>query len=236
MSTARGSGVGRTRAQAYQNTHAFRHNKNSKKSNLLRARVNTGGLCLRCSEKIEWRIKYRKYKPLTQPRKCNGCDERSVRHAYRTLCDDCADKRGVCPQCAEATRVNPKVPSKTEANREQDILEGAVESMRERHRRTIYRKAARGEDVSAALAGANKSDDDYSHDEGEDDSDQSEEAAKDDESSGSDGSENEVEAKNKLHPAVPVESEEESAAGAILKTIYSRLADANVSGPDGPCR
>jgi hypothetical protein len=151
MSTAKGSGAGRTRAQAYQNTHAFRHNKNSRKTNELRARVNTGGLCARCADKIEWRVKYRKYKALTQPRKCNACDERTVRHAYRTLCDGCAGARGVCPQCAENQRVNPKIPTKAEAAREREMLEGVVESMRERDRRTVYRKVSRGVDVMADL-------------------------------------------------------------------------------------
>lgn len=57
MSMAKGSGAGRTRGQAYQNKTAFRHNKGSKKTAAILATVNTGGLCSRCADKIEWRKK-----------------------------------------------------------------------------------------------------------------------------------------------------------------------------------
>jgi hypothetical protein len=54
--------------QKHQNEYAFRHNKNSKKTRKI-AKTPNKGLCEKCHEKIEWRKKYRKYKPLTQPRK-----------------------------------------------------------------------------------------------------------------------------------------------------------------------
>jgi hypothetical protein len=51
---------------AYQNKFAFRHNKNSKKTKKILALKNEG-LCRTCTEQIEWRKRYRKYKPMTQP-------------------------------------------------------------------------------------------------------------------------------------------------------------------------
>lgn len=45
---------------------AFTHNPKSKKSMKIMATPVTG-LCRRCTEKIEWRKKYRKYKPLKTP-------------------------------------------------------------------------------------------------------------------------------------------------------------------------
>jgi Uncharacterized conserved protein (DUF2039) len=150
-----GNSVRRSRPQAHQNETAFRHNKNSKKTRKILETVNTGGLCERCAEKIEWRKKYRKYKPLSQPRKCNGCGNRTVKAAYRTLCDDCARTKRACPQCAEQKDVGPKIQTRAEEAREQEFLEGVVESLRERDRRTVYRKVARGEDVLAHLVDEN---------------------------------------------------------------------------------
>lgn len=59
MSSAKGSGGGRTRAQAYQNRTTFRHNKGSKRTAKILATANSGGLCKRCADKIDWRIKVR---------------------------------------------------------------------------------------------------------------------------------------------------------------------------------
>lgn len=50
----------RSRGQAHQNKYAFKHNKNSKKTQKIEETVNVGGLCERCAEKIEWRKKVRR--------------------------------------------------------------------------------------------------------------------------------------------------------------------------------
>ena len=77
------------RAPAHQNRFAFRHNPKSKKTDKILAAPNVG-CCARCHEKIEWRKQYRRYKPLTQPGKCNLCQRRNVKAAYHTICGDCA--------------------------------------------------------------------------------------------------------------------------------------------------
>lgn len=48
------------------------------------------GVCKRCHDKIEWRKNYRKYKPLSQPSKCNLCQKKNVIAAYHTICSGCA--------------------------------------------------------------------------------------------------------------------------------------------------
>ena len=58
------------------------------------------GLCRRCTEKIEWRKQYRKYKPLKQPKTCNLCHQKTVLAAYHTLCGSCATRTNCCPFCA----------------------------------------------------------------------------------------------------------------------------------------
>ena len=77
-----------SRKPAHQNTFAFKHNPNSKLTARILASPNVH-VCRRCHEKIEWRKKYRKYKPLTQPGKCNLCQLKRVTAAYHTICEPC---------------------------------------------------------------------------------------------------------------------------------------------------
>lgn len=76
-------------APAHQNSFAFRHNPKSKLTEKILSSPNVG-VCRRCHEKIEWRKKYRKYKPRTQPGTCNLCRKRNVTAAYHTICRSCA--------------------------------------------------------------------------------------------------------------------------------------------------
>lgn len=57
------------------------------------------GVCPRCREKVQWRFKYDKYKPLKSVATCQGCRQKCVTKAYRTFCDKCAADRGVCSSC-----------------------------------------------------------------------------------------------------------------------------------------
>lgn len=71
MSCRKGSGLTRTRAQKHKNSFAFKndlHDKTpqQKKINTL----NVCEVCERCKAQIEWRIKYKKYKPLSQAKTC----------------------------------------------------------------------------------------------------------------------------------------------------------------------
>ncbi|EUB62939.1 hypothetical protein EGR_02380 [Echinococcus granulosus] len=68
MSSQRGN-TQRSRPQKYQNTSAFKNNMHdtSKKTALLN-QLEMDGLCARCEAIIEWKIRYKKHKPLTKPR------------------------------------------------------------------------------------------------------------------------------------------------------------------------
>ena len=55
-------------APRHQNRTEFKHNPSSKKTKKILAMPNEG-LCSRCHEIIEWKKKYRKYKPLTTAKK-----------------------------------------------------------------------------------------------------------------------------------------------------------------------
>lgn len=90
-----------SRAPAYQNAFAFKHNPNSRKTRSILAIPNTG-LCGRCHDIVEWKKKYRKYKPLDRPRKCSACAQPAVRSAYHVICGPCSSSRGVCAKCLQA--------------------------------------------------------------------------------------------------------------------------------------
>lgn len=59
------------------------------------------GVCNKCREKLQWRFKYNKYKPLKTPSSCRDCNNKAIHKAYRALCDPCATKRKVCSGCSK---------------------------------------------------------------------------------------------------------------------------------------
>ena len=58
-------------------------------------------ICTTCREKLQWRFKFDKYKPLTKPGNCQECKLKNITKAYRTYCDSCALKKKVCPGCCK---------------------------------------------------------------------------------------------------------------------------------------
>eukprot|EP00752_Nemacystus_decipiens_P006286 g5666.t2 len=103
MSTRKGAGATRTRKPKHQNTFAFRHNPKSQKTAKILSSVNAG-LCPSCHDKVEWRKRYRKYKPLRQPATCNDCHKKTITAAYHKICATCARERRVCPWCCTKGR------------------------------------------------------------------------------------------------------------------------------------
>lgn len=69
MSTQRGNSH-RTRPQKHKNTHAFKNNMHDTTgvTQMLNS-LDIYGVCARCRDQIQWRIKYKKYKPLPAPKK-----------------------------------------------------------------------------------------------------------------------------------------------------------------------
>ena len=68
MSTRRGNNS--KKGQKYQNTKAFKNDlyDTSKGTKQINGLI-VGGVCAKCREIIEWRKKFKKYKPLTAPKK-----------------------------------------------------------------------------------------------------------------------------------------------------------------------
>ena len=118
-------------------------------------------LCSRCYDKVEWRKKYRKYKPLTKSRKCNRCHQPKVNRAYHTLCDDCSVQDNVCAWCAtdrsEVRIVKGEMRGLPLIRPRKVRTESSLALVSERQRRTLLRKKENGtlemNDIIRAVGG-----------------------------------------------------------------------------------
>lgn len=112
----------------------------------------------------EWRKKYRKYKPIDQPKKCSTCHEKKVKAAYHVICGDCAKTRNVCPKCLESKDIVGAVePADAEVREQIELLrshKGALPGLTERERRGLLRQLEREADTTdgAPAAGGGDSD------------------------------------------------------------------------------
>lgn len=71
MSSQRGSGPTRQRAQKHKNSFAFKNDLHDKTPQMKKMNsLNVCEVCERCKSQIEWKIKYKKYKPLSQAKTC----------------------------------------------------------------------------------------------------------------------------------------------------------------------
>lgn len=147
MSTQRGN-ASRTRAQKHKNRHVFKndlHDKTPQQIRLNKMHVST--VCQRCKEVIEWKIKYKKYKPLTQAKTCARCQQRTVRKAYHVICRDCAVKDHVCAKClksADEVEIEAPEPTPQEEQQLQVEMDRLIKSFSERKRRAFLRYMNKG--------------------------------------------------------------------------------------------
>ncbi|KAJ1509899.1 hypothetical protein HMI54_010501 [Coelomomyces lativittatus] len=155
--------------QKYKNTTAFHHNKGSKLTKKILA-LPIQGLCNKCTEIIEWRKKFRKYKPLTVPKKCVICHQKTVKDAYHILCNVCAETKGLCAKCqqvkGEEDTSTPTSPPLTDP-----LVQSTLKKLSERQRRTFLRHFEKGLVTTLDLLNSieNTEDLDDSHEEDEED-------------------------------------------------------------------
>ncbi|XP_030379178.1 uncharacterized protein C9orf85 homolog [Scaptodrosophila lebanonensis] len=147
MSSQRGN-VSRTRAQKHKNRYVFKndlHDKTPQQIRLNKMHVST--VCQHCKDVIEWKIKYKKYKPLTQAKTCTRCQQRNVRKAYHVICRDCAVQARVCAKClksADEVPIEAPQPTPREEQQLQAEMERLIKSFPERKRRAFLRFQAKG--------------------------------------------------------------------------------------------
>nr|XP_048294658.1 uncharacterized protein C9orf85 homolog [Myodes glareolus] len=101
MSSQKGN-VARSRPQKHQNTFTFKNDKFDKsvQTKKINAKLHDG-VCQRCKEVLEWRVKYSKYKPLSKPKKCVKCLQKTVKDSYHIICRSCACELEVCAKCGK---------------------------------------------------------------------------------------------------------------------------------------
>jgi hypothetical protein len=69
------------------------------------------GVCRKCVDKLQWKFKYDKYKPLKAIGNCKQCKQKVITKAYRSFCDKCAATKKVCPGCGvDLEEANKPVP------------------------------------------------------------------------------------------------------------------------------
>ncbi|XP_035021931.2 uncharacterized protein C9orf85 homolog [Hippoglossus stenolepis] len=122
MSSQKGN-VSRSRAQKHQNAFAYKNNKYGATSQVKVANSKIHeGLCLHCKGVLEWKVKYNKYKSLTQPRKCVKCSEKTVKDAYHILCKPCSLQLEICCKCGKKEDI--VVPINSDLDKEEPEEDG----------------------------------------------------------------------------------------------------------------
>ncbi|XP_008299013.1 uncharacterized protein C9orf85 homolog [Stegastes partitus] len=123
MSSQKGN-VSRSRRQKHQNTTAYRNDKYGANAQVKKANSKIhDGLCQRCKEVLEWKVKYNKYKTLTQPKKCVKCSQKTVKDAYHIICKPCSLQLEICCKCGKkediVIPVNSHLDSKEQEEHDQ---------------------------------------------------------------------------------------------------------------------
>ncbi|KAL7639421.1 UNVERIFIED_CONTAM: hypothetical protein RMT77_009922 [Armadillidium vulgare] len=183
MSSQRGN-VKRTRGQKYQNKSAFQnslHDTSRKTKEMNKLEILE--VCKQCKDVIEWKIKYKKYKPLTQPKTCSNCHLKSIKFAYHTLCDPCGKKLDVCCKCRQPKEILHRPVEMKTKNEVLLMMKKDLKTLPERKRRafirfvnTFYDPIARKKEVFKTCQTENDSDseEENQEEEHEEDSDQNE--------------------------------------------------------------
>lgn len=113
-------GMSRSHGQRYQNTTAFKNDKHGASPQVKKANAKQhDGVCQRCKDILEWKVKYNKYKFLTQPRKCVKCMQKTVKDAYHVMCRECALKLQLCAKCGKNEEVVIPLDKKEEEDEEE---------------------------------------------------------------------------------------------------------------------
>ena len=176
ISSAKGKTGTKRKPQKHQNSFAFVPSKHSPAACKIAA-LPTRGLCKRCFDCIAWKKQMTKYKPLSQPKTCAGCNQRSIKDAYHVLCQACANARNVCAKCLLQNEIfvtymlsndsryrQEDLDAQTESKEKQE-QDRIMESLNERQKRSFLRKIEKGDVQGAhklAQEAAQSDEDDFS--------------------------------------------------------------------------
>ncbi|CAL4204013.1 unnamed protein product, partial [Meganyctiphanes norvegica] len=97
-------------------------------------------VCKRCHDVIQWKITYKKYKPLTVPKKCTKCEQKTIKDAYHIVCIPCGQMHNICCKCGKKEEViSHKEPTYTEKSQALAELDADLKTLPERKRRAYQR-------------------------------------------------------------------------------------------------
>ncbi|XP_044053950.1 uncharacterized protein C9orf85 homolog [Siniperca chuatsi] len=120
MSSQKGN-VSRSRGQKHQNTAAFKNDKYGATVQVKKAKSKIhDGLCQHCKGVLEWKVKYNKYKTLTQPRKCVKCSQKTVKDAYHIICKPCSLQLEICCKCGKKEDIVIPVNSQVDKTEQEE--------------------------------------------------------------------------------------------------------------------
>ncbi|CAF1543319.1 unnamed protein product [Didymodactylos carnosus] len=101
MSSEKGN-LSRVRKQKFQNSFKYKNDLHDTSHTIKHINaLELKGLCEHCRNVIQWKIEFRKYKPLSQAKKCVRCLQRTVLRAYYIVCDDCGINYSLCCKCGQ---------------------------------------------------------------------------------------------------------------------------------------
>lgn len=144
MSTQRGNTERRNRPQKYKNRTAFKNDLHDKTPQIKQINsIQVSEVCQHCKSVIEWKIKYKKYKPLKQAKTCVKCNQRNIKKAYHVLCSGCAKNSKSCAKClkteSQDVEIEPAPPSMIEQMKLKAEMDRMIKTLPERKRRTFLR-------------------------------------------------------------------------------------------------
>ncbi|XP_001373385.1 uncharacterized protein C9orf85 homolog isoform X2 [Monodelphis domestica] len=133
MSSQKGN-VARTRPQRHQNAFSFKNDKfdTSVQTKRINAKLHEG-VCQHCKEVLEWRVKYSKYKPLSKPKKCVKCSQKTVKDSYHMICRPCAYELEVCAKCGKKEEI--VIPISNRLEKTADVESDEISNSRRRNGR-----------------------------------------------------------------------------------------------------
>ncbi|KAK4475293.1 hypothetical protein MN116_002363 [Schistosoma mekongi] len=153
MSSQKGN-TQRTRPQKYKNSQAFINNLHDSSREVKRLNSLTFDfLCPRCTSVIQWKVRYKKYHQIANPKVCVKCNRKSVKHSYYTVCTDCSSALKICSKCGKSDESITFDPTEKQDVDQQFV--NALKNVRERERRSLLRlaqsnqKPIRSSDISA---------------------------------------------------------------------------------------
>ncbi|XP_029295509.1 uncharacterized protein C9orf85 homolog [Cottoperca gobio] len=172
MSSQKGN-VSRSRGQKHQNDTAYRNDKYGATIQVKKANSKIHeGICQHCKGVLEWKVKYSKYKSLTQAKKCIKCAQKTVKDAYHILCKPCSLQLGICCKCGK--KGNIVIPINSQGDKKEEEEEEKEEDAVEKQKKGLGRGKKDVDDLDSDdvdddnLSDPADDDDDDDDDEGED--------------------------------------------------------------------